>query len=58
MKIFSPNQIKENINIDNDLETLINSQKAAFMDYSSDLYNSTLPMQFIFLVRFIQSAKS
>ena len=38
MKIFSLEQIKESINISKDLEELINSQKAAFMDYSADLY--------------------
>lgn len=48
MKIFSLEQIKESINISKDLEELINSQKAAFMDYSADLYDVPLPMQFVF----------
>jgi len=48
MKIFSLEQIKESINISKDLEELISSQKAAFMDYSTDLYDVPLPMQFVF----------
>lgn len=48
MKIFSLEQIKESIHISKDLEELINSQKAAFMDYSADLYDVPLPMQFVF----------
>jgi ornithine cyclodeaminase len=48
MKIFSLEQIKESINISKDLEELINAQKAAFMDYSADLYDVPLPMQFVF----------
>ena len=48
MKIFSLDQIQESINIANDLEKLINSQKSAFMDYSSCLYDVPLPMQFVF----------
>lgn len=38
MKIFKLEQIQESINITKDLEDLINSQKAAFIDYSSGLY--------------------
>src|SRR3989338_2074512 len=48
MKIFSLDQIKESINITHDLEELINSQKAAFMDCSSGLYDIPFPMQFVF----------
>lgn len=48
MKIFSLEQIKESINISKDLEELINSQKAAFTDYSSGFYDVPVPMQFIF----------
>lgn len=48
MKIFSLEQIQESINISEDLEDLINSQKAAFMDYSADLYDVPSPMQFVF----------
>lgn len=48
MKIFSLEKIKESINISKDLEELISSQKAAFMDYSTDLYDVPLPMQFVF----------
>lgn len=48
MKIFNLEQIKESINITKDLEELINSQKAAFIDYSSDLYDVPVPMQFVF----------
>lgn len=48
MKIFNLEQIQESINISKDLEELISSQKAAFMDYSADLYDVPLPMQFVF----------
>lgn len=48
MKIFSLEQIQESINVSRDLEELISSQKAAFMDYSAGLYNVPLPMQFVF----------
>lgn len=48
MKIFSLDQIQESINITKDLEELISSQKAAFIDYSSGLYDVPLPMQFVF----------
>ena len=48
MKIFNLAQIQESINISNDLEELISSQKAAFIDYSSGLYDVPAPMQFIF----------
>lgn len=48
MKIFNLEQIQESINITKDLEELINSQKAAFIDYSADLYDVPLPMQFVF----------
>lgn len=48
MKIFSLEQIEESINISKDLDELINSQKAAFMDYSADLYDVPLPLQFVF----------
>lgn len=48
MKIFSLDQIKESINISKDLEELISSQKAGFIDYSSGLYDVPVPMQFVF----------
>ena len=48
MKIFSLEQIQKSINITKDLEDLINSQKAAFIDYSSALYDVPVPMQFVF----------
>lgn len=48
MKIFNLDQIQKSINITKDLEALINSQKAAFIDYSSGLYDVPAPMQFIF----------
>lgn len=48
MKIFNLAQIQGSINITKDLEELINSQKAAFSDYSSDLYDVPAPMQFVF----------
>ena len=48
MKIFNLEQIQESINITKDLDELISSQKAAFMDYSADLYDVPSPMQFIF----------
>lgn len=48
MKIFNLDQIQESINIVHDLEELISSQKAAFVDYSSGLYDIPAPMQFIF----------
>lgn len=48
MKIFSLEQIQESINISEDLEELINSQKTAFIDYSASLYNVPSPMQFVF----------
>ncbi len=48
MKIFNLEQIKESINITKDLEELISSQKAAFIDYSSGLYDVPVPMQFVF----------
>ena len=48
MKIFSLEQIQKSINISNDLEELISSQKAAFIDYSAGLYDVPAPMQFIF----------
>ncbi|MCF8463091.1 MAG: hypothetical protein K9G11_04235 [Rickettsiaceae bacterium] len=48
MKIFSLEQIQKSINITKDLEDLINSQKAAFIDYSSGLYDVPVPMQFVF----------
>lgn len=46
MKIFSLEQIQESINIAKDLGELISSQKAAFIDYSSGLYDVPVPMQF------------
>ena len=48
MKIFSLDQIQESINVSRDLEELINSQKAAFVDYSAGLCDVPSPMQFIF----------
>lgn len=48
MKIFNLAQIQESINVSRDLEELISSQKAAFMDYSAGLYDVPLPMQFVF----------
>ena len=48
MKIFSLEQIQKSINIARDLEELISSQKAAFIDYSSGLYDVPVPMQFVF----------
>jgi ornithine cyclodeaminase len=48
MKIFNLAQIQGSINITKDLEELINSQKAAFIDYSSGLYDVPVPMQFVF----------
>jgi ornithine cyclodeaminase len=48
MKIFELTQIQSSINITQDLEELISSQKSAFMDFSSGLYDVPLPMQFIF----------
>ncbi len=48
MKIFSLEQIQESINITKDLEELISSQKAAFIEYSSGLYDVPVPMQFVF----------
>jgi len=48
MKIFSLEQIQESINIARDLKELISSQKAAFIDYSSGLYDVPVPMQFVF----------
>lgn len=48
MKIFNLEQIQESINVSQDLEELINSQKAAFIDYSAGLYDVPVPMQFIF----------
>jgi ornithine cyclodeaminase len=48
MKIFNIDQIQESINITKDLQELINSQKAAFIDYSAGLYDVASPMQFIF----------
>lgn len=48
MKVFNLAQIQGSINITKDLEELISSQKAAFMDYSAGLYDMPVPMQFIF----------
>jgi ornithine cyclodeaminase len=48
MKIFSIDQIQSSLNINRDLEALINSQKSAFVDYSSGLYDVPLPIHFIF----------
>lgn len=48
MKIFSLEQIQESINITKDLEELISPQKAAFIDYSSGLYDVPAPVQFVF----------
>lgn len=48
MKIFSLDQVQKSINITKDLEELISSQKAAFIDYSSGLYDVPVPMQFVF----------
>ncbi|MDA0938793.1 MAG: hypothetical protein O3C05_00675 [Proteobacteria bacterium] len=48
MRIFNLAQIQESINVSRDLEELISSQKAAFMDYSAGLYDVPLPMQFVF----------
>lgn len=48
MKIFELAEIKQAIDFTIDLEDLINSQKAAFIDFSSGLYDVPMPMQFIF----------
>ena len=48
MKIFNIDQVQKSINITKDLEELISSQKAAFIDYSSGLYDVPVPMQFVF----------
>jgi len=48
MKIFNLDQVQKSINITKDLEELINFQKAAFIDYSSGLYDVPAPMQFVF----------
>ena len=48
MKIFDLEEIQESINPVRDFETLISSQRSAFMDFSSGLYDVPLPMQFIF----------
>lgn len=48
MKIFNLSQIKENINISDDLPKLMDSQRSAFIDFSSGLYDVPPPMQFIF----------
>jgi ornithine cyclodeaminase len=48
MKIFSLDQIQSSISIVHDIEALIDSQKAAFIGFSSGLYDVPLPMQFIF----------
>lgn len=48
MKIFNLPQIKKNVNIAEDFEELMNSQKFAFIDFSSALYDVPSPMQFVF----------
>ncbi|WP_010297964.1 ornithine cyclodeaminase [Candidatus Odyssella thessalonicensis] len=48
MKIFNLQEIKQKINIATDLQELINSQKSAFIDFSSGLYLVPPPMQFLF----------
>jgi ornithine cyclodeaminase len=48
MKIIELTEIKEALNLARDLGDLINSQKEAFMGFSSALYDVPLPMQFIF----------
>jgi ornithine cyclodeaminase len=47
MKIFNLEQIKKSINITEDFEKLMNSQKSAFMGFSSGLYDVPSPMQFV-----------
>lgn len=48
MKIFEHTQIKQAIDLTSDLEALIHCQKYAFMDFSSNLYDVPMPMQFVF----------
>lgn len=48
MKIIELSEIKETLNLARDLEDLINSQKDAFIGFSSALYDVPLPMQFMF----------
>jgi ornithine cyclodeaminase len=48
MKIYNLDQIQSNINFSRDIDELINSQKAAFIDFSSGIFDVPLPMQFIF----------
>ena len=48
MKIFNADQIKRHMTIAHDVERFINSQKSAFIEFSSGLYTIPFPMQFIF----------
>lgn len=48
MRIVELPEIKRVINLATDLEDLIASQKAAFIDFSSGLYDVPIPMQFVF----------
>jgi ornithine cyclodeaminase len=48
MRIFELKEIKQTISFAADLEELIKSQKAAFVDFSSGLYKVPPPMQFVF----------
>ena len=48
MKIYDVDQIKKVINLDLSLKELINSQRQAFIDFSSGLYDVPIPMQLSF----------
>ena len=48
MKIFNLSEITQAISLEVDLKDLISSQKTAFIDFSSGLYEVPPPMQFVF----------
>lgn len=48
IKLISLDQIKLILDIKNNLDELFESQKMAFIDFCSDLYDVPFPMQFVF----------
>lgn len=47
MKIFDIKKIQQVINQEQDLEEIIETQKQAFIDFTSGLFEVPLPMQLI-----------
>ena len=48
MKVFGPAEIEQAIDLNTNFQDIINSQRAAFIDFSEGKYTVPLPMHFIF----------